>query len=260
MKYLVNFLLLSFNLNYIFSCHSNPDEIFLNDKPIILSLGSQCEVTTKINKFGFRDSSFIFDWILSVDIYGIINVLNDNFNYFFDQNYFEIHPYMPWFLINTKYGFEYRHDWNESHNFWKNFNSYKITYESIKVRYDRRIERFKKLRKFKGKVFFLRAAFDSETCLIAKKMYNRNLFKITYQEAIELKNALKSYFPKLNFTLIIINYNEETEETLAFEDSDIIEFKFTKNKKDEGYENLFKIISDFTKTNTHLNSYIIEND
>ncbi len=223
----------------------SPDDIFLKDRPIILSLGPQCEVASKINVFGYRNAAFLFDWILSVDINGIIDLLNNDFQFFFDEEYFEPHDYHAYVLVHKLYRFEYRHDWRETSNFWDDFFSYRLTYQNIKDAYERRINRFKRLGQFKGKVFFLRAAFDINTESKISTKFSRDRLHISAREAIALRDALRRHFPVLDFKLVIINYKEEDSSMLEIgSEEDIIEFQFRKSSKDTDYENLFHALLD----------------
>ena len=204
---LFRFFLLSMiicDLNAAIGRNSSAHEILFSEETIVVSLGSQCEVTSMIKEFGYRRAAFMFDWILSIDTQGVINAINNDFIDFFDENYFIAHPYIIDCMMNTKYGLEFRHDWAYGVNFLQRFSDYKLEYQEIRKKYDRRIERFRCLKGFEGNVLFIRAAFDICTSAYISELYDYRLMTITYKDALTLRDSLRRQFPQLNFTLIII--------------------------------------------------------
>ena len=106
-----------------------------------------------------------------------------------------------------------------------------VNMKKLQEKYNRRIERFRNLKNFTGKVIFFRHSYKysvSDPWRIFK--CNDNL-EISDSYSINLYNSLKKYFDKLNFTLIIINNHNE---------NNIVEEKII-------HENLIKI-----KCNTDL--------
>ena len=235
----LRFIFICACMGILYSYEGSPDDIFLQHGPIFISIGSQCEVSTQISQNAKRDASFVFDWILSVDIEGIIQVLNNRLDLFFDERYFKIHPYHSNVLIHQLYNFEYRHDWNQSFNFWNDFYSFRITYENSKITYERRIDRFKRLNQYKGKVFFVRSAFDINTEPQIVNMFSREYFEITSLQAIRLRNALADMFPLLNFELVIINFEEQLLNKIKINETSIRSFVFSRNNKNDNYKEMF---------------------
>lgn len=142
---------------------------------------------------GLRDAAFPFDWLLTLDNDKLIQCLDERFQYFNEESYFV--RYDKICLENTRYNFKFTHDWP--------YDGVQLTPERhkgqlafIKNKYTRRIARFEKLSNFKGKVFFIRAfSADSD--------YND-------QSSQKLYEALKRFFPDLNFTLVIINWSKHS--------------------------------------------------
>ncbi len=80
--------------------------------------------------------------------------------------------------------------------------------EKFLAKYQRRIDRFRSLANYKGKVFFLRSAYwgsvsDPHRCYRIVE----NL-EITDEAALKLHDALRKRFPNLDFTLVIINTHD----------------------------------------------------
>ena len=102
-----------------------------------VSLGSFCSVAMELERFGLRSASFPFDWLLS-DFRGVVEAINSNFGAFFDESFFEQSKQRLYVYRNSKYGFEFVH----------NFSKYKPLSTQLDVfreKYNRRINRFFKV-------------------------------------------------------------------------------------------------------------------
>lgn len=134
--------------------------------------------------------------MLSVDGEKIIEILEDNFSYFFDKSYLE--PFVNGVLLQKYYHMEFSHEgvWNDQ-NFSQNFSDFS-------AKYQRRIERFRKLNNYKGKVFFMRQAWSLSTHPNYAFADPGNL-EISIEYSQRLHAALEKFFPALDIHLIIIN-------------------------------------------------------
>lgn len=205
-------------------------------KPLFVSLGSHCEVAVKLRENLFRNIAFPFDWLLTFNHEKLIELLDHNFQHFFDEQYFFRHPIHQHIVENNYYEIEFRHDWPFTDLFSDSLR-YQQQMQEIKSKYERRIERFKKLRDYSGKVFFIRAAYD---------FYNdpdpywkrENINKQSAGQARELKNALDRFFPSLDFTLVIVNYQDEHAQAIEGIEN-VLEFKIRKTHKPEDYKAMF---------------------
>lgn len=165
-----------------------------------------------------------------------ISLLDNDFQFFIDGYYFIQHPMHKHFVENFYYEIEFRHDWTFP-DLMTNPARCREQIENMQTKYQRRIERFRQLRDYKNKVFFIRCAFEY---LNEPDPYWRRegIEIITTKQAKEIKEALDRYFPNLNFTLVIVNYREENAPQISGIEG-VLEFKMRKSDKQVDYANLF---------------------
>lgn len=200
MKKLI-FTLLIFFIPTIYSNHPSPDfnfegDILFTNPYLFVSLGCNCwqAQALRSKQFGLRDAAFPFDWLFTNKNDKLIKCLDEKFEYFSDPTCFV--RYAGTHVKNERYSFKFTHDWpyktkqitNARHNGQLNF---------IKEKYERRIARFNNIKKFKGKVFFIRC-FQTNPNYQAEPGWNA-------QKAQDLHDALKRYFSKIDFTLVIVS-------------------------------------------------------
>jgi|GEM_PF-1464423 hypothetical protein len=164
--------------------------------PILLAEGAylnRAEELEETRANGLRDAAFPFDWLTTCDVDKLILCLDENFEYFLDETYFIRE--LPIHLENVRYGCRFTHDW-PYHGNHLDEERHKGQLAYIKQKYARRIARFANLRNYKGKVFFMRT-------------YN---FIADYQNqsSRKIRDALKRFFPDLNFTLVIVNWTDDS--------------------------------------------------
>jgi hypothetical protein len=177
------------------------EEGFLDfeEKPLFVSLGSHCEIADTLRKEGLRKAAFPFDWLDCRDQDSLIRILDTDFEGFTDRANFIPLPDcpVPNTVYNARYKIRFHHDWPFSDNF-SDPERLEQQLQFIKTKYERRIDRFRQLRFYPGKVLFVRAFFWE----IGEDVGPN------YNQAVELKKALDRYFPSLNFLLIVINYTD----------------------------------------------------
>lgn len=114
-----------------------------------IPLGCDCSVAFQLHSYGLRKNAYPFDWIRTNNLDDIINILQNNFQFFLDVDKYS---------VSDKFPCMYDDDWNddESKNYILKNNKYSIIYpheikyddiydvhlESFKKKYQRRIERF----------------------------------------------------------------------------------------------------------------------
>ena len=101
-----------------------------------ISLGHFCSVAMELERFGLRSASFPFDWLIT-DFRGVIDAIDSNFEHFFDETLFAQSSKQLYCYKNTKYDFEFVHDFSKYEQFHKQFATFREKYE-------RRILRFYK--------------------------------------------------------------------------------------------------------------------
>ncbi|MDP1608681.1 MAG: DUF1796 family putative cysteine peptidase [Chlamydiales bacterium] len=200
--------------------------------PLFVSLGGYCEVAAQLRKHNLREEAYPFDWILSSSHEKFLEILNEDFQFFLDENYIFQNSEHPFILENRRYECEFRHDWPVKFE-----SGLSCHLQEIASKYERRIARFRKLRDYSGKVFFIRAAYDSKQGGI-HYWWNDSQERITAGQAKTLKMALDQFFPLLDFTLIIINYEDEKLEKIDVIDG-VIEFKIRREFKALEFTELF---------------------
>lgn len=176
---------------------------FKSTEPLFVSLGSFCGPALTIQATGLRRGAFPLDWMLSVDGEKVIKLLDDNFLYFFNTAY--LSPYVNGILLHKYYHLEFSHEGT-----WIG-NTFFDNYPGFLEKYQRRINRFRKLNYYKGKIFFVRAAWPLSTHPNYAFSDPGNI-EITEDYAIRLFNALKRFFPSADVHLIIINSPNEKED------------------------------------------------
>ncbi|SHN65797.1 Putative papain-like cysteine peptidase [Butyrivibrio hungatei DSM 14810] len=99
-----------------------------------ISLGYFCSVAMELEKYGLRDYSYPFDWIIS-DFEGIVSAINDNFSDYLDYDNLYQSKKVRSTYLDQKYQFVFIHD----------FDKYKCLdsqLDFVREKHRRRIERF----------------------------------------------------------------------------------------------------------------------
>lgn len=207
--------------------------------PLFVSLGSHCEVGTMLRINGLRKAAYPFDIVASANNDLVALMLEEDFSNFLQEKNLVRHRVNRAILVDQYYDIEFRHDWID-HDFWNNFDSYKNELLEVQAKYQRRINRFRQLDLYEGHIFFIRAPFD---CVLDPSIYwfTKEQKQINYDQALTLRDALRTRFPNCNFTLVIINYAEEnTKDISALEQ--VVGFKIRKSNREEDYQKMFKIL------------------
>lgn len=176
---------------------------------LFVSLGCNCWQAQALRPkaHSLRDAAFPFDWLVSLDTAGLIKCLDERFNHFLDESCFVRSPGKQLDLYfkltlreidleNTYYNFVFTHDWPYSGEQVNEIRD-KGQLKFIGDKYSRRIARFDQLREYKGKVFFIRC-FQLNPHFKGEYGWNA-------QQALQLKEALTRFFPKLDFTLVVVS-------------------------------------------------------
>lgn len=176
---------------------------FDSTEPLFIPLGSFCGTASSLQAQGLRKASFPFDWYLSVDGEKMIEIIDDDFQYFFKTKY--LTPFVTGVLLNTYYHFEFSHE-----GIW---TTGLVNDKFIKFyeKYARRIERFRKLGQYKGKLFFVRSAWPLSTHPNYAYSDQGNL-DISLEYAERLHESLQNRFPKSDVYLIIQNGRVEEQQ------------------------------------------------
>ncbi|HSX04685.1 MAG TPA: DUF1796 family putative cysteine peptidase [Rhabdochlamydiaceae bacterium] len=166
----------------------------ISQEPLFVSLGSTCTTAHTHRECGIRKAAFPFDWIVSLNGEKLIEILEEDFLHFLDSNVLRV---LGQALLNDYYYLEFLNegDWAGADNNIKAFSE----------KCQRRINRFRQLANYQGKVFFVRTAYPGSLSDPHRIWKVKENIEITYEYAAKLHQALKKCFPKLDFELIIIN-------------------------------------------------------
>ena len=148
------------------------------------------EEMNKPRSYGLRDAAFPFDWLITVNVEKLVLCLDEHFERFSDESCFFREGDLS-DVTNVRYDCKFTHDWPFHYGpVSPELHSAHIAH--INQKYARRIARFESLKSYKGKMFFMRS-FASD---------------LDYQNdsALKLRDALRRFFPNLNFTLVIVNW------------------------------------------------------
>src|SRR3989339_489927 len=185
----------------------NPEEIQVQEvhsNVLFVGLGSYCEAADVLKACDLRKAAFPFDWILSSDQRKLIELLEVDFLDFLKES--SLRPLQNnWkILLQTHYRMEFHHE-GEWQGGGVNQNK-----NNLILKYERRINRFRELKSYRGKVFFIR--FANKHALEPNIYYKiKENLEITEIDSLNLNTALKKYFPQLDFQLIIVNVHEKEE-------------------------------------------------
>lgn len=189
---------------WIIDSEENPNLPEVKNELLFISLGSHCLPAGLLRESALRQAAFPFDWIISLDNDGIVKAIQDNFLEFLNEYYlipdhFLLENASGANLIHMRYHFEFVHEGNfQGSESRKNM-------EGLKQRYQRRIERFRKLSQYTGTVVFLRCCYSSG--LIDNHRYFKcaEILDISDEDSLKLYWALRTRFPRLKMKLIIMN-------------------------------------------------------
>lgn len=164
---------------------------------LFVSLGSCCTTAHMHRECGIRKAAFPFDWIISFDGERLVEILEDDFLHFLNPRFLRVEGTA---LLNEYYHLEFLNegDWEDA--------GYKI--EEFSRKCQRRIDRFRELGNYRGKVFFVRTSYPRSLVDPHRIWRIKENIEITRQSAEKLYDRLKKRFPWLDFELIIVNSNE----------------------------------------------------
>jgi hypothetical protein len=153
---------------------------------IFISLGMNCGPAINFEKNKITEAFFPFDWAIS-EFSSIYKALKSDFKDFLKLENLVVTPRaLP--LVNHGV-FDKGYRINFIHDF-KNDSTPLYDYEQVRDKYYRRIDRFYRALKLGKHIYFFRT-------------------KIKKQEAIKLNNLIQKKFPKIKYTLVVMNDTPE---------------------------------------------------
>jgi hypothetical protein len=213
----------------------------ISQEPLFVSLGSICATAHTHRECGIRKAAFPFDWIISFDGEKLIQLLEEDFLHFLNPDVLKVSGQA---LLNDYYHLEFLNegDWSDA--------AYDVKEFSLKCQ--RRINRFRQLANYQGKVFFVRTAYPDSLSDPFRIWKIKENIEITYEYAEKLHKTLKKYFPKLDFELIIMNGYDGSGFSIAEQSSDHILMVRIDSMIDSYKEFYFKLLDGHE--NNHLDT------
>lgn len=156
-----------------------------------ISLGYFCSVSSELERMGFRSGSYPFDWLISSDIQGVYDLINNRFDLFLDEKLLFQCKTNPYYYKNEKYGLYFFHD----------FNAYKTLKEQLPAvceKYNRRINRF--YESISEKTLFIRYISDDD-----RDVNNKSLELIWLENHYDELIMLLKRFNKENELIFVAN-------------------------------------------------------
>lgn len=134
---------------------TNQKTILTNCFQNVISLGFFCSISLDLEKMGLRSFSGPFDWVISDNFRDVINLIDNHFEHFIEEDLLEQNIDNPYLYRNTANGIRFYHDFDGYIPLHKQF-------EKVKEKYERRIKRF--YEKVCKPSLFIRYITDSVLC------------------------------------------------------------------------------------------------
>jgi len=193
--------------------------------PLFVSLGCDCMPSIHLRGQGLRQAAFPFDWNFTFLLDKFLLILEEDFAAFLSPRH--LIEKQVGGILNTRYMIDFKHD-----GIFLDATTGGISTD-VSEKYERRIERFRNLRNYRGKVVFIRSAHDFARFPFYE-YGDKNIGKINATEAVALRDALVRYFPHLDFALVIVNYDTASFPAITGIDR-VIEFRISSYHKKASY-------------------------
>ena len=170
----------------------------------IISLGSNCCIKKYLQHISATNETHLFDWI-GTSLWSICEIFENNFDDFFSKQEYKLSPIIAGIdsiITHSRYYIRFMHDFD---------NGNMDLFDDFVEKYNRRITRLKDtLTKYSNsgqKILFLRLAENHKNRITYTQYQNKNIDE-TYG-AKQLCKIISEIYPKLNFTLLLFDYNNK---------------------------------------------------
>ena len=189
-------------LNAFDDCHlGQMIQTETNQEPLFVSLGSYCTTAHWHRHLGLRKAAFPFDWIISFDGDRLIEIIESDFLHFLNPDFLVLAQSGD--LLNTYYHLEFLNEGD-----WSHVDHSPELMEKFLLKSQRRIDRFRLLEHYQGKVVFVRTSIPPSFSTEGRVWKFNEAVNNSSQFAKRLYAALKRRFPVLNFELVIVSEQE----------------------------------------------------
>ena len=215
-KYLIVYLLFAFQCIYadLWMPDSEDERLELERKTLFISLGSSCVPAGILRVSGLRSVAFPLDWLLSLDNQGLIKAIQDGFENLINDDFLIPDNFLipkDWgaSLIHVGYHFEFVHEGD-----FFGAESEKNMQRLIE-KYQRRIERFRKLDEYSGTIVFVRSCYSSGLTDPHRYFKCEEIIDISDEDSLNLYWALKNRFPNTKIKLVILNEGDPLDKVVV---------------------------------------------
>lgn len=203
----------------------------------VISLGYFCSVASELERLGYREASYPFDWCIS-SFKGVIEAIQNHFNDYFAYEMLSQHDQIREHYRNDAYDIQFFHDFNR-------YQSLEKQLENVKKKYEKRIERF--YRDIQTPTLFIRYISNE------KRTFDGHSEELVWVEAHidEIRALLKSFHP--DNEIIFVANEELSSEILEIysvqkDENDLVARKpFEKNRE------LFQVLEMVAVSNKEQN-------
>jgi|WetSurMetagenome_2_1015567.scaffolds.fasta_scaffold25363_3 hypothetical protein len=190
----------------------------------IISLGHFCSVASELERFGLRDSSDPFDWVIC-DIQTVTSLLKNNFDNLFDLELLSKNKLYPYIVQHQDFKFDFYHDFHPEIDL-------KQQISVVASKYRKRINRFY-------------SRIEEPTLFI--RYIENNEIDFWYNDAHEMLGLLKSFNPENSIILII---NDDVSIDVSRINSSVQQVFFVKKDQNDS------ISREFLRYNKNISSYL----
>ena len=217
----------------------------------IQSLGYNCYSKMYLESIKIKQETNFFDYI-GTSLWGIIDLLDDNFEGMFDKNNYKIMNIMidepdKYLVVNTKYFFRCKHEFKKTLS--QNFDNPEILEKNI-IDETELDDYFEKMKRRRDRFINM---FSNDSNLLFLR-YEEDPFGLISVHSDKIKNQymdnliiLSGIFKKMNpkKKIIILNISYRNDKTEYIKDDNIIKIKM--KKRIDNWINASKLIDDVIK-------------
>ena len=178
------------------------------DFDYIISLGFFCGVAQEIERRGFRDESFPFDWVIS-NLNTVNKLIENKFDKLFDLDYLYKNDESQNVIRHKNYKFDIHHDFDKERGIEEQL-------KFVSQKYERRINRFYEVLNAENKILFVCYVKDSNQEEVQRLIDTLNKFECKYKIII-IKNedAISNLTIENNHILHVFNVKRDINDSVS---------------------------------------------
>ena len=187
---------------------------------VVYSLGSNCLPATELHRVGLRKASGPLDWMYAPDVWGVIDLLNSDFNDFFERSHLEASGYNKASgchqVLDRKYRMVSMHDFDAIQNTAGGLENLQAVREKLMRRATRMLDDMREM----DRILFIRTDTTMQEAIELRKVLERKVhgtYGLLIVNHVKHVHAVKDLqFPLSSVSLLEIPYvNDEFKENTA---------------------------------------------